>query len=190
MYVVINSIFLYPDLVDPTCFGWLYLIFCFSNLWLKMTWWIQNFLVYSNLWYRDDLGDPSFSVYSNWYFVSLISDDLVDPGFVSDHDTDLNQTRNPCKLNKTTKPKGIPPSDVERKPLSVPPDEEEESLMEFPFTFSPLASVLSPLPPSPQSYRKVREVNKNQSTESTLFWWLCLVLFTWIYFLMPKLIND
>lgn len=160
MYVVINSKFLYPDLVDPTCFGWLYLIFCFSNLWLKMTWWIQNFLVYSNLWYRDDLGDPSFSVYSNWYFVSLISDDLVDPGFVSDHDTDLNQTRNPCKLNKTTKPKGIPPSDVERKPLSVPQDEEEESLMEFPFTFSPLASVLSPLPPSPQSYRKVRKVNK------------------------------
>ena len=84
----------------------------------------------------------------------------------------LNQARNACDLNMTTK------------------EEEEEEEEELHFTFSPLASVLSSLPPSPQSYRKVRNVNKDQSTESNLFWWLCLVLFTWIYFLMPKLIND
>lgn len=82
-------------------------------------------------------------------------DDLVDPGFVSDQETDLTQTKTRCEHTVIVRKMGITHTEGERK-ASMEPPEEEGSLMEFPFAFSPLVSVLSPLPPSPQSYRKVR----------------------------------
>lgn len=82
-------------------------------------------------------------------------DDLVDPGFVSDQETDLPQTKARCQHTLTVRKIGITHTEGERKAPMEPP-EEEGSLMEFPFAFSPLVSILSPLPPSPQSYRKVR----------------------------------
>lgn len=98
---------------------------------------------------------PKFYVSFDEKHLACFLDDLVDPGFVSDQETDLPQTKARCQHTLTVRKIGITHTEGERKAPMEPP-EEEGSLMEFPFAFSPLVSVLSPLPPSPQSYRKVR----------------------------------
>ncbi|XP_062575154.1 uncharacterized protein LOC134237083 isoform X2 [Saccostrea cucullata] len=96
----------------------------------------------------------------------LEEEEWVDSASASDKEqySDLDNPRMHCEVSMI-KMKSETVCSEERKP-KIEFQEEETSLLEFPFTFSPLVSVLSPLPPSPQSYRK--EVEDNDESDDDL----------------------
>ncbi|XP_061184978.1 uncharacterized protein LOC133192991 [Saccostrea echinata] len=96
----------------------------------------------------------------------LEEEEWVDPASASDKEqySDLDNPRMHCKVSMT-KMKSETVCSEERK-RKIEFQEEDNSLLEFPFTFSPLVSILSPLPPSPQSYRK--EVEDNDESDDDL----------------------